>query len=44
MSALARFFSQQGSTVLGYDKTATDLTKKLESEGIKGAREKIEKT
>lgn len=34
MSALARFFSQQGSTVLGYDKTATDLTKKLESEGI----------
>ncbi len=34
MSALARYFNQQGKTVSGYDKTETDLTKALEKEGI----------
>lgn len=34
MSALARFFKQRGATVSGYDRTETDLTKKLVSEGI----------
>jgi UDP-N-acetylmuramate--alanine ligase len=33
MSALARYFNSQGLKVLGYDKTQTDLTKLLESEG-----------
>jgi len=35
MSALARYFSYRGTEVFGYDKTATTLTKKLESEGMK---------
>ena len=34
MSALARFFHQQGAKVSGYDKTPTALTKQLEAEGI----------
>jgi UDP-N-acetylmuramate--alanine ligase len=34
MSALARFFREQGTVVTGYDKTETDLTKRLVSEGI----------
>ncbi len=34
MSALARFFKQQGAIVHGYDKTETNLTKALQSEGI----------
>ena len=34
MSALARYFKSQGKHVAGYDKTSTDLTKQLESEGI----------
>ncbi len=34
MSALARFFSQRGAAVSGYDRTETDLTKKLVTEGI----------
>ncbi len=34
MSALARFFRSQGVTVSGYDRTETDLTKQLVSEGI----------
>jgi len=34
MSALARYFSSKGCTVSGYDKTATPLTKKLETEGM----------
>ena len=34
MSALARYFLSKGCTVSGYDKTATPLTKKLESEGM----------
>lgn len=34
MSALARYFHQVGKRVLGYDKTATALTKKLEEEGL----------
>jgi UDP-N-acetylmuramate--alanine ligase len=34
MSALARYFLQQGKTVSGYDKTETDLTKALVKEGI----------
>jgi UDP-N-acetylmuramate--alanine ligase len=33
MSALARYFNSQGLKVLGYDKTQTELTKLLESEG-----------
>lgn len=34
MSALARYFNLQGAEVLGYDRTPSDLTSKLESEGI----------
>ncbi|MBW7912503.1 MAG: UDP-N-acetylmuramate--L-alanine ligase [Taibaiella sp.] len=34
MSALARFFAQCGVAVSGYDRTETDLTKKLLSEGM----------
>ncbi|NLR90086.1 UDP-N-acetylmuramate--L-alanine ligase [Flammeovirga agarivorans] len=34
MSALARWFNANGTTVTGYDKTETELTKTLESEGI----------
>ena len=33
MSALARYFLHEGWLVAGYDRTATDLTRKLESEG-----------
>src|SRR5690554_3024478 len=34
MSALARYFKMQGKAVYGYDKTPTDLTDELISEGI----------
>lgn len=34
MSALARYFSQKGVAVSGYDRTETSLTRKLQSEGI----------
>ena len=34
MSALARYFKMLGKAVFGYDKTATDLTAELISEGI----------
>ncbi len=34
MSALARFFKARGAVVSGYDRTETDLTKKLLSEGM----------
>ncbi len=34
MSALARYFKMQGKAVFGYDRTATDLTAELISEGI----------
>lgn len=34
MSALARYFRFHGKEVSGYDKTATPLTRQLESEGI----------
>ncbi len=34
MSALARFFHQQGTIVNGYDKTETELTKTLATEGM----------
>ena len=34
MSALARYFHAQGKYVAGYDKTPTELTRKLEQEGI----------
>lgn len=34
MSALARFFSQKGVVVSGYDRTETELTAKLQSEGM----------
>ncbi len=34
MSAIARYFNHIGLKVYGYDKTETDLTKKLQSEGI----------
>src|SRR3954470_22371735 len=34
MSALARYFNALGVTVSGYDKTPTELTKKLSAEGI----------
>ncbi len=35
MSAIARYFLAIGCKVYGYDKTETELTKKLEQEGIK---------
>ena len=34
MSALARYFNAAGKKVSGYDRTATELTRNLESEGI----------
>jgi len=34
MSALARYFASQGIAVSGYDRTATELTRELEKEGI----------
>lgn len=34
MSALARFFAQRGAVVQGYDRTETDLTRKLSAEGM----------
>ncbi|HLW30980.1 MAG TPA: UDP-N-acetylmuramate--L-alanine ligase [Aequorivita sp.] len=34
MSALARYFKMQGKAVFGYDKTSTELTSELISEGI----------
>lgn len=34
MSAIARFFNERGVNVQGYDRTSTELTQKLESEGI----------
>lgn len=34
MSALARYFKQQGKEVSGYDRTETALTRQLEEEGI----------
>ena len=34
MSALARWFNSTGKEVVGYDKTSTDLTDQLQSEGI----------
>ncbi len=34
MSALARYFNKRGSEVSGYDKTETELTKKLVKEGM----------
>ena len=37
MSALARFFNNKGLKVAGFDKTSSDLTKKLEEELEGGA-------
>jgi UDP-N-acetylmuramate--alanine ligase len=34
MSALARYFSSEGVTVSGYDKTETNLSKQLQQEGM----------
>ena len=34
MSAIARFFNSRGIEVFGYDKTLTELTQKIENEGI----------
>jgi len=34
MSGLARYFSRMGMEVSGYDRTSTELTRNLESEGI----------
>lgn len=34
MSALARYFKEQGTVVSGYDKTETELTQQLQKEGI----------
>ena len=34
MSALARYFLEEGKIISGYDKTSTELTKTLESEGM----------
>ena len=34
MSAIARYFHTQGVKVMGYDKTETELTKKLVEEGV----------
>ena len=35
MSALARYFNERGAAVAGYDRTRTELTEKLEAEGIR---------
>lgn len=35
MSAIARYFRQKGFVVGGYDKTPSDLTRRLEEEGIR---------
>ena len=35
MSALARYFHLHGAEVYGYDKTATELTRVLEAEGMR---------
>jgi UDP-N-acetylmuramate--alanine ligase len=35
MSAIARYFNTKGICVSGYDKTETELTRQLVSEGIK---------
>ena len=35
MSAIARYFLHKGMTVGGYDKTPSDLTKKLQEEGAR---------
>src|SRR4026209_233596 len=35
MSAIARYFNAKKLAVYGYDKTATSLTKQMESEGIR---------
>ncbi len=35
MSALARYFVSQDKVVMGYDKTASPLTRRLEKEGVK---------
>ena len=34
MSAIARYFIKKGLVVAGYDKTPSDLTKRLEKEGM----------
>lgn len=34
MSALARYFNAEGKNVSGYDRTATELTRQLQAEGI----------
>jgi len=34
MSALARYFNEQGVSIYGYDRSKTDLTKSLEKEGM----------
>ena len=34
MSAIARFFISRGKVVAGYDKTPSDLTRRLEREGM----------
>lgn len=34
MSALGRYFNQKGHNVAGYDRSTTDLTKRLQTEGI----------
>ncbi len=34
MSALARFFKNNGANVSGYDRTQTELTRELEAEGV----------
>lgn len=34
MSALARYFNQKGFSVAGYDRSTTELTKRLQNEGI----------
>ncbi len=34
MSAIARYYNQLGKKVAGYDRTITDLTKRLQAEGI----------
>ena len=34
MSAIARYFLKRGFVVAGYDKTPSDLTRQLETEGM----------
>ena len=41
MSALARYYRHEGYSVAGYDRTPSDLTHALETEGMKTVKDRI---